>query len=126
MDLEEFKKQQESLGLNKETIEDLIQALNNSIEQQNNLNYAELADIVIDKKASNSPHEIIFDITATVLEENEKGEIVATKKIMTKKFHIPVPIDKDYNTFMGVFFDHLEKSILDSANKAHNPEEEKE
>ena len=42
---------------------------------------------------------------------------------MTKKFHIPVPIDKEYKKFMGIFFSHLEQSILDSTNKAYEIED---
>lgn len=124
MDLDKLEEEQKKLGLTPETIEELRKVLDQSVQQQTNLGYAELVDMVTDKKATNATHEILFDIKATVLEENEKGEIVSTKEIMTKKFHIPVPIDKEYNKFMGVFFDHLEKSILDSTNKAYETGDE--
>ena len=106
-----------------EELKKLSESLDSQIKQEQSFQYSELDDLVNNKKATNSPHEIIFDITATVLEENEKGEAVNAKEIMTKKFHIPFPIDKEYKKFMGIFFSHLEQSILDSTNKAYEIED---
>jgi len=64
-------------------------------------------------------HEIIFDITANVLEENDLGEPVGTKEICVKKYHIPVPSNKDYNEYMQVFFSYLEKNITNAAINAN-------
>jgi len=118
MDIEKLTPEQE------EQIKQLREALEKQINQDSQFQYQELADLASDnQKVTTTPHEIVFDITATVLSENEKGEAVATKEIMTKKFHIPVPIDKDYNKFMGVFFGHLEGAILESTQKAYKEEE---
>ena len=70
-------------------------------------------------KLIDCPHEIIFTITAQALSQNEKGEIVGTKEICVKNYHIPVPIDKDYNHYMSVFFDHLEKKIIESIDDSN-------
>ena len=63
-------------------------------------------------------HEIVFDITANVLEENDVGETVGTKEICVKKYHIPVPSNKDYNEYMKAFFSYLEKQMTDAAINA--------
>lgn len=75
----------------------------------------EVPDLDRPKKLISCPHEIIFDIKATVMEENEKGEIVGCKEICRKDYHIPVPPKKDYNLYMESFFEHLEKCIISSA-----------
>lgn len=105
-----------------EQIKQLREALEKQIQQEQNpqFQYQELADLTSDtQKVATTPSEIVFDITAKVLSENEKGETVNTKEIMTKKFHIPVPIDKDHNKFMNVFFKHIEEALLDSTKKAY-------
>jgi hypothetical protein len=66
------------------------------------------------QKLLDCPHEIIFSVNATVMSQNEKGEHVGTKQICTKNYHIPVPIGKDYDTFMQIFFNHIEKSLESS------------
>lgn len=72
------------------------------------------------KKLSEASHEIVFNITANILEENEKGEKVKSKQICTKYYHIPVPMGGDANAFMVSFFDFLEKSLAGSAKHAYN------
>lgn len=73
----------------------------------------------VTKKLIDCPHEIVFNITAQALSQNEKGEIVGTKEICVKNYHIPVPVDKDYNHYMSVFFDHLEKKIIESIDDSN-------
>lgn len=72
------------------------------------------------EKLSNATHEIVFNITANVLEENEKGEKVRSKKICTKYYHIPVPLDGDYDIFMEAFFKFLEQALSSSASQAYD------
>lgn len=70
-------------------------------------------------------HEIVFDITANVLQENEEGEVIGTTKICRKNYHIPVPADKDYDEYMVAFFDYLENCIANTAstvNQTQNKE----
>lgn len=71
------------------------------------------------EKISDAPHEIVFNITANVLEENDKGEKIRSKHICTKYYHIPVPIDGDYHVFMEAFFKFLEESLASSASKTY-------
>lgn len=74
------------------------------------------------KKLIECPHEIIFKITANVLEENKDGQLVSSKEICTKDYHIPVPADKDYKEYMDIFFDFLENGLASSADKIYNQE----
>ena len=86
------------------------------------------------EKLSDAPHEIVFNITANVLEENEKGEKTRSKHICTKYYHIPVPVDGDYHVFMEAFFKFLEESLSSAASKTYEqtnpynkkPEEQKD
>lgn len=86
------------------------------------------------EKLSHAPHEIVFNITANVLEENEKGEKTRSKHICTKYYHIPIPIDGNYNIFMDAFFNFLEESLSSAASKTYEqtnlynkkPEEQKD
>lgn len=64
------------------------------------------------------PHEIVFTVIAHILEENEKGELIASKEICQKNYHIPVPPQSDYNKYMDTFFKHIEKCISSSAKHA--------
>jgi hypothetical protein len=77
------------------------------------------ADEFKTKKLIDCPHEIIFTITAQTLSQNDKGEIIESKDICVKNYHIPVPIDKDYHNYMEVFFDYLEKKILESVSDSN-------
>ena len=66
------------------------------------------------KKLISCRHEIIFNINARVVEEDETGNPVAIRSIATKNYHIPVPSDKDYDVFMNTFFEFLESCLADS------------
>lgn len=90
---------------------------------QNNYNL-DIPDLERPKKLIECPHEIIFDVKATVLEENEKGEIVGCKEICRKDYHIPVPPTADYNYYMESFFQYLENCITSSAKHAANKTED--
>jgi hypothetical protein len=71
-------------------------------------------------------HEIVFTVTARVLEENLKGEIVGEKEVSIKTYHIPVPIDKDYNNYMSTFFKYLEDKMIETIDHSNETSKEKE
>lgn len=73
-------------------------------------------------KLMDCPHEIVFKITASVLEEDKEGQLVSSKEVCTKDYHIPVPIDKDYKEYMKIFFNFLENGLASSADKIYNQE----
>jgi hypothetical protein len=76
------------------------------------------------KKLIECAHEIIFNITAHVMTEDEKGEVTSSVEICTKNYHIPVPFNKDYKSYMSVFFDHLENSIINTISDTNDKAEE--
>jgi hypothetical protein len=75
------------------------------------------------EKLIDCKHEIVFSIVANVLEENEKGETVKSKRICSKNYHIPVPEGVDYDMYMDSFFSFLENCLAESAKQA-DPEPE--
>lgn len=71
-------------------------------------------------------HEIVFSISAHVLDQNEKGELTGSRELCIKNYHIPVPIDKDYNNYMKTFFNYLEERILQTIKDTNNTSKDKE
>lgn len=102
-----FKQKLEELD--KMTVEEIQGLLSSNIEQLNQK----------PKKLIDCAHEIVFTVTANVLMENEKREIIGTEEVCTKNFHIPVPVDKDYKVFMKAFFEHIEKCLLTSIKETN-------
>lgn len=76
------------------------------------------------EKLISCPHELVFNVKAHVLEENEKGEVIGTKEIMVKNYHIPVPPGIEYNKYMDSFFKFLENCILSAANHTQEVKDE--
>jgi hypothetical protein len=105
----------ENNDLNKE---DILEKVNSIFHQ---LNGDSLSGHLFEDntKLISCRHEIIFNINANVLEENELGETVGSKAICTKNYHIPVPSDKDYNEYMDSFFSFLENCISQAAIKSN-------
>jgi hypothetical protein len=77
-------------------------------------------------KLISCPHEIVFSITANVLEENEDGHTVGSKELTTRTYHMPVPSDKDYHEFIDVFMEFFEKTMIESHTHAKQNTETKE
>jgi hypothetical protein len=127
-----------NIDLSQETIEKLQEELRkyfttppsgNDIEFPLDLDLKDPSDFEdpsVPKKLIQCAHEIIFNITAHVMEENEKGEVTSSVEICTKSFHIPVPFNKDYKSYMKTFFDHLETSILNTIQETNEKAEELE
>jgi hypothetical protein len=76
------------------------------------------ATFLEDKKLIACRHEIVIDVTANVMEEDESGEQVGTKEICKQNYRIPVPSNKDYNVFMKAFFNHIESCMGKSYEQA--------
>jgi hypothetical protein len=110
MDLEQ---EQPKDTLNEQQIEEFLRQFDSQPGYSQNLSGEP-------EKLSDAPHEIVFNITANVLEENEKGEKIRSKHICTKFYHIPVPIDGDYHIFMESFFKFLEEALSSSASQAYD------
>ena len=109
--------------IDKTVIDNLAAAVEKNMDQMLNNQYQYIIDSSQKNKLTDSPHEIMFEVTAYVMEENNKGESIGTKEISTKQYHVPVPIGKDYNMFMGIFFKHIEDCLLYSIDKASDTTE---
>jgi hypothetical protein len=97
----------------------LSDAVYKNFEQLAHAQYQSIVDHSTQHKLTDAPHEIIIDVTATVMEENNKGEIVGTKEVCTKTYHIPVPITQSYELYMSTFFEHLQKCLETSTQTAN-------
>lgn len=64
-------------------------------------------------------HEIVISVTANIMEEDDMGELVGTKEICKKNYHIPVPSDKDYHHYLEGFFNFLEQCMGSSIEKTN-------
>lgn len=70
------------------------------------------------EKLTICPHEIVFSVMASVMEENEKGETIGCKEVCQKNYHIPIPPQNDYNIYMEAFFEHISECIQQSSKYA--------
>jgi hypothetical protein len=71
-----------------------------------------------DTKLIDCPHEIVFSITANVLEQNEEGQTIGSKELCVRTYHIPIPAEKDYKEYMDAFFGFFEKTLQASVEQA--------
>lgn len=104
--------------------------INEKLKELEDLSVEELKNILemnqdyeldSNKKLIQCSHEIVFSINASVLMENEKGELTGTREVCSKNFHIPVPIDKDYEVFMKTFFDYIENCLINGIQESSKP-----
>ena len=60
--------------------------------------------------------ELVFTIVGDAIEVS--GDSYFSKKVFNRSYHIEVPESEDYELFMSVFFDHLEKCLERSVKQA--------
>lgn len=96
----------------------ILEALN-SIRSQ--VNDHSLHNLIAENHAKliECRHEIIINVTANVMEEDDEGLTVGSKEICKKNYHIPVPSNKDYNDYLKGFFDFMEECMKSSAEHAN-------
>lgn len=73
-------------------------------------------------KKISCPYEIIFNITASVMNEDSEGNDIGCQEMMVKNYHIPVKEGADHNQFIEAFFGFLEKCLASSAKHAYEKE----
>lgn len=103
-------------NISKEDLIKLLDQIKNQQDSRANFNAEELNE---NQKLFDCRHEIVFSIVANVIEQDDAGQAVASRHICRKNYHIPVPATKDYNEYMGAFFEFLEQALADSAKKAN-------
>jgi hypothetical protein len=91
----------------------------NNQEQVDDIDHRYSSLLEGNAKKISCTHEIIFNITASVMKEDEEGNDVGYEQISTKYYHIPVKEGADYKQFMNSFFSFLEKSLASSAKHAY-------
>jgi hypothetical protein len=64
--------------------------------------------------------ELVFNVAAKVMTEDDEGKDIACEEIVVKNFHIPVPENVEYKYFMDAFFTFLENCLSNSAQHAYN------
>ena len=64
-------------------------------------------------------HEIVFNISASVMQEDKDGKDIGCEELMIKYYHIPVKEGEDYKQFLNAFFGFLEKCLASSAKNAY-------
>jgi hypothetical protein len=85
-----------------------IQKQHDSASLANNISMS--SDKLIDCR-----HEIVIQVVAKILEEDQTGMTIGAKEICQKNYHIPVPANRDYNEYTKGFFDFLENCMSTSA-----------
>jgi hypothetical protein len=103
-------------------VEEMTKQLN--VDTYNN-SHPELDRLLQPQKLVECRHEIVFNITANVMEEDDEGTVIGTVNICRKDYHIPVPANKDYNVYMSAFFKYLEECIANSAKICNENSQEK-
>jgi hypothetical protein len=63
-------------------------------------------------------HEIVFSVTANVLEENKEGQNIGSVELLSQTYHMPVPEEKNYVGFVDAFMEFFEKTMAESYNEA--------
>lgn len=69
------------------------------------------------------PYELVFNISAYLMEENESGEDMSSKQVCGKNYHIPVKDGADPQIFMDAFFSYLENCLTESAKLSYQNSE---
>jgi|688.fasta_scaffold1024643_2 hypothetical protein len=96
-------------------IEDLVSAKTKEAEDYFRGSYGELFED--QEKHTDYQHEILAKVVFQVLSVNEKGQSVKTSKVVEKNFYIPLPVKEDYDRFIGIFDDHLQKSMAKASKE---------
>lgn len=99
----------------KDILEQLKQLQPEEIKGLFDYSDSQYAEIFEDQqKLTDTAHEIVFKITANVLEQNEKGEYVKSKGMFEQNYHIPIPVGSLCTDYVDAFFDFIKKQMIDA------------
>jgi len=70
------------------------------------------------QKKIDCTHELIFNITANILKQNDDGIDISSEGLCAKNYHIPIKDGMDYKPFLDAFFLFLENCLANSAEHA--------
>lgn len=71
------------------------------------------------QKKIDCPYELVFNITAHMMKQNDEGEDMSCEQVCGKNYHIPVKEGADPKIFMDTFFQFLENCLSQSAKTAY-------
>jgi hypothetical protein len=93
-----------------------------SKDNKENKNYTDSYDqfFVDENKLSECKFELVFSLTASLLEQDDTGNVINTKNMYTQNYHIPIPDEKNHKIFLDTFFKYLEGHILESSKVAYD------
>ena len=88
-----------------------------AIQRQYGSQHSELSDLIDEDGAKliDCRHEIVIAVLATVMEQDDEGNVVGTKAIAKKNYHIPVPSNVNHEDYLDGFFNFLENCMSKSA-----------
>jgi len=102
-----------------------------NIKEDNDKNFAnfdmsyQYSDIFEGKqKKIDCTYELIFNITAHLMKQNDNGEDMSAEQVCAKNYHIPVKEGSDTKIFMDTFFKFLENCLANSAKNAYENSKE--
>jgi hypothetical protein len=70
-----------------------------------------------------NPHEIRVSMTIEISEVDEKGYLKETKEMIKKNYHIPVPAQKDYNTYVQKFTSRFQQKLTETCQETFTKQE---
>lgn len=68
------------------------------------------------KKQTENKYEIFINVTASLLESIEGEEFPNSQNICSNNYFIPVPSGVQYDEYLKVFIEHMEKSMIGAAS----------
>lgn len=95
-------------------------------EEKKQTNYVDNYDsfFIDETKLSDCKFELVFNITASLLEQDNTGNLLNTKNMYSQNYHIPIPDEKNHKIFLDTFFKYLETHILESSKVAYEIKDE--
>lgn len=74
-------------------------------------------DILTPEYATDSPHEIKFEVVGTVSSIDEKGYIKEAKQMLSQNYFIPVLAGEDYQIYMNKFFEVFKIKLTETCKE---------
>lgn len=74
-------------------------------------------DIIAPQYATDAPHEIKFEVVATVSSIDDKGYIKEVKQMLGQNYFIPVLAGEDYKTYVDKFFEVFKTKLTETCKE---------
>lgn len=74
-------------------------------------------DIISPRYATDAPHEIKFEVVATVSSIDDKGYIKDVKEMLSQNYFIPVLAGEDYTIYVNKFFEMFKNKLTETCKE---------